>query len=241
MKFTVKLADKIIELNSIYPGLQRYCKDYIVEDLTPDFSVSWTNDEVLAEENSSDTKGFSTAYLETLTALRKICEIFPSYQRFLMHGASISYDGKAYLFTAPSGTGKSTHIRLWHEYLGEGVQIVNGDKPFISIENEEVRIYGTPWAGKENWQRNCSAPLAGICFLKRGTENKIRRMDPVECLTMVFNQIHLPADPAAAGLVLELLDSLLKYVPIYVLECDISEDAVRCSFEALTGLEYPNK
>ena len=233
MKFTVKLADKIIELNSIYPGLQRYCKDYIVEDLTPDFSVSWTNDEVLAEENSSDTKGFSAAYLETLTALRKICEIFPSYQRFLMHGASISYDGKAYLFTAPSGTGKSTHIRLWHEYLGEGVQIVNGDKPFISIENEEVRIYGTPWAGKENWQRNCSAPLAGICFLKRGTENKIYAVTPQGGIAALRRQLYTPTDEALVKKGLALVDRLAQLVPLWQLRCNMQPEAAEVSYRAM--------
>lgn len=239
MKLTVKLAEKRIALEGIYPELKNFFKDYLDEG-EPDFSISWTQEDILAELNRTQDQGFSMTYLETLTALRKISEVFPFHGRFLMHGASIKYNDKAYLFTAPSGTGKSTHIRLWKKHLGDDVDIVNGDKPFLSVENSEVRIYGTPWAGKENWQKNHSAPLHGICLVQRGTHNTIRKMDPVECLNFLIKQIYLPVDAASAGLTLELLDAMLKKVPLYLLECDISEDAVRCSFEALTGLPYPN-
>jgi hypothetical protein len=157
-----------------------------------------------------------------------------------MHGASISYDDKAYLFTAPSGTGKSTHIRLWKKYLGEKVKIVNGDKPFLSIENNTPIIYGTPWAGKERWHRNCSEHLAGICFIQRGFTNTICMLKPEESLSLLFKQVYMPDDAVAVGHTLELLDALIRNVPLYLLECDMSEDAVRCSFETLTGLPYPS-
>lgn len=238
MIFSVKLADKTIQIESQYPELKSFFKDYIIEDTTTDLSVSWTRDEILFEQARSEEKEFSFAYLETLAALRKIAEILPQYQRFLIHGASITFDDSAYLFTAPSGTGKSTHIRLWRKHLGERVNIVNGDKPFVSMQHSHPRIYGTPWAGKENWQRNCCAPLKGICFLQRATCNSIRRLEPSECLPMLFKQVHLPANPVAAGLTLELIDQLINTVPLYLLECDISEEAVRCSFEAMTGLSY---
>lgn len=243
MTFTVKLADMYIQIESKYPDLKTFCKDYIVEGVTPDFSVSWNEDEIWAEKEHETTTNFSPTYLETLTALRKISEILPTYKRLLIHGAAITLDDKAYLFTAPSGTGKSTHIRLWKKYLGPRADIVNGDKPFISLDcNEsgqmEPYIYGTPWAGKERWQKNRRAPLGGICFLRRGKENKIRRLEPAECLGMLFNQVYLPKDALASQLTLELVDIMLQNVPLYLLECDISEDAVKCSFEGMTGLKY---
>lgn len=244
MMFTVGLADKRIQIQGVYPQLKDFFKDYIVEDGPCDFSVSWTEEDILKEREHSESGDYSLSYLETLVALRKIADIFPQQQRVLMHGASISYMDKGYLFTAVSGTGKSTHIRLWRKHLGDQVQIVNGDKPFLSIEKCKdtdkyvVRIYGTPWAGKENWHKNRSVKLDGICFLNRGTTNRIRRIKPEECLSLVFNQIYMPEDPVSAGLTLELLDLLLANVPLYYLECDISESAVRCSFEAMTGLPY---
>ena len=238
MKFIVGLADKYIEINSVYDALRNFFKDYLVTDVTPDFSVSLKQEDISAEQEVTSENQFSPTYLETLALLRKLAEILPSHNRILMHGASISYNEHAYLFTAPSGTGKSTHIRLWKKYLGDDVKIVNGDKPFISLEDEPV-IYGSPWAGKENWHRNCKMPLKGICFVQRGTTNSIRRIEASDCLSLLFKQVYLPADTLAAGLTLELVDMLIKKVPLYVLKCDMSEDAVRCSFEALTGLSYP--
>ncbi len=238
MIFTVGLAGKKIQIQSIHPELQNFFKDYIIEDNSYDFAVSWTESDILKEREHSEDDSFSLPYLETLAALRKIAEVFPKKNRILMHGASISYMDKGYLFTAVSGTGKSTHIRLWRKHLGEQVQIVNGDKPFLSVEDGTVHIYGTPWAGKENWHKNRSVELNGICFLNRGTTNRIRKMKPEECLSLVFNQIYMPENPVSAGLTLELLDKLLASVPLYYLECDISEEAVRCSFEAMTGLSY---
>ena len=246
MIFIVELAEQRIQIHSVYPELKDFFKDYIVEDGEYDFSVSWTEEDILAEQEFSEEKNFPLAYLETLAALRKISEILPTRQRFLMHGASITYNNKAYLFTAASGTGKSTHISLWRKYLGEAVQIVNGDKPFLCIGDADINghrpvcIYGTPWAGKENWQKNRGAELNGICFLCRGTANTIRKIEPAECLSFLMKQIYIPANTVAAGCTLDLMDLLVTNVPLYILECNISEDAVRCSFEAMTGLTYPN-
>ena len=246
MIFIVKLAGQRIQIHSVYPELKDFFKDYIVEGEAYDFSVSWTKEDILAEQEYSEEKNFPLTYLETLAALRKISDILPTRQRFLMHGASITYNDKAYLFTAISGTGKSTHISLWRKHLGEAVQIVNGDKPFLSIGEPDatghrpVHIYGTPWAGKENWQKNRSAQLNGNCFLCRGTTNTIRKIEPAECLSLLMKQVYIPAYTEAAGCTLDLLDLLVTNVPLYILECDISEDAVRCSFEAMTGLKYPN-
>lgn len=247
MIFNVKLVDKIFQVEHIYPETREFCKDYLTDISCPDFCIQITENDISSEQQSSLEQSFSPAYLETLSLLRKIADILPNYQRFLMHGASISYEDDAYLFTAPSGTGKSTHIKLWKKYLGDKVKIVNGDKPFISLDSAndskhiQPLIYGTPWAGKERWQRNCSVPLKGICFLQRGLSNTIRPMTPEECLTMLFRQVYIPSDTAAAGATLELLNVLTQHVPLYLLTCDMSEDAVRCSFEALTGLNYPNE
>lgn len=245
MIFTVKLANRFIQIESVHKELKDFCKDYLVDSCMPDFYIHLSQEDIDFEKQQATEQAFSEPYLETLALLRKISDILPKHRRFLIHGASISYEDKAYLFTAPSGTGKSTHIRLWKKHLGDKVKIVNGDKPFVSLDqNEEGAlcplIYGTPWAGKERWHRNCSEPLKGICFVQRGTTNTIRKMQPEECISMLFHQVYLPNDAGAVGQTLELIDLLVKHVPLYLLTCDISEEAVRCSFEALTGLTYPN-
>lgn len=245
MTFTVELANRVIKVDSVHNELRDFCKDYLIEDCVPDFYIQLTQEDINFEKQQATEQTFSEPYLETLSLLRKISDLLPAHHRFLIHGASISYEDKAYLFTAPSGTGKSTHIRLWKKHLGDKVKIVNGDKPFISLDQGEEGtiyplIYGTPWAGKERWQRNCAEPLKGICFVQRGTTNTIRKLQPEECIMMLFHQVYLPDNQTAVGQTLELVDMLVKHVPLYLLTCDISEEAVRCSFEAMTGLTYPN-
>ena len=237
MIFTVQLADKLIEIQTDSSELADFFKDYIVQEGPAEVTISCTKEEVLSERDTLECD-FPYSYLETLAILRKVSEFLPAKRRLLIHGASISYQEKAYLFTAPSGTGKSTHIKLWRKYLGEEVRIVNGDKPFLSLEEPQTYIFGTPWAGKENWHRNCKMPLSGICFVQRGSSNSIRRLSPLEALPMIMNQVFMPKDATAVGLTLELIDLLLQRVPLYLLKCDISEAAVRCSFEAMTGLTY---
>lgn len=118
MAFTVKLADKIFYIEHVHPELEVFCKDYLTDDATPDFRIQLTEEDIAFEKEYATEQSFSPAYLETLALLRKISDILPNHNRFLMHGASISYEGKAFLFTAPSGTGKSTHIRLWKNIWG---------------------------------------------------------------------------------------------------------------------------
>lgn len=188
---------------------------------------------------------------------RAIAEAMPLYGRFVMHGAAITYGGGAYLFCAPSGVGKSTHIALWKRYLGDGVDIINGDKPFLSLEDgcagEHIRVHGSPWAGKELWQKNRSAELRAVCLITRGEKNSIvrfgdaeslgptERFGPTECLGALMRQIYLPRSAEAAQATLALTDALVRLVPVYRLRCDMSEEAVRCSFEALTGLRYQDE
>lgn len=238
-KFTVNFANLNIGVTSIYEFSKKFCEEYIVNAI-PDFSVE-TTDEKIAREIEISEFTPRPDYAESICLYREIAEIIPNYERCIFHGASIEYDGNGYIFTAVSGTGKSTHINLWKKFLGKDkVNIVNGDKPILHITEKGTTIYSTPYAGKEGWQNHSSAPLKAICVLRRGKENKIYRANVSEILTEVFKQVYRPADKQAAINTLELLDRLLK-LPVYILECDISEEAVKTSFEALTGLSYEER
>ncbi|MCD7823693.1 MAG: hypothetical protein LUG86_06755 [Oscillospiraceae bacterium] len=242
-KFCVRIAGLTIGVEAHYSHLRSFFGEYLSQG-EPDFSVSWTEEEIAAEHDGmkavGQTGSYSMEYLETLAALRKISDILPKYNRFLMHGACISCDDKGYLFTAPSGTGKTTHISLWKKYLSDRIDIVNGDKPILSVEDGTVTVYGTPWAGKEKWQKNRSVKLDGLCFLERGG-NYITGISPEDCLERLFHQVYISREEPFAGKTLELLDEMLTLVPLYLLHCDISEGSVRTSFEAMTGNTYVKK
>ncbi len=240
--FCVNFAKLKIEINCLFDFTRGFCGAYVLPPDHPaacDFSVS-VSEEAIQKEIDSSPYHPRAPYAESICAYREIAEKLPLYDRCVFHGAVISYDGKGYIFTAPSGTGKTTHIRLWQQYLS-GVEIVNGDKPILHIEEDGVTAYATPYAGKEGYENHTSVPLSGICIVEQAPQNSLRRMAPAECLMRIIMQMYKPYNTAAAVKTLELLDRLLSQIPVYVLGCNISEDAVRCSFEGMTGLSYDER
>ena len=235
-EFNLHMADLTIGVKTFYDYTLKYCSEYL-SDMKPDFFVSTTQEKIDAEIEISEFDA-PRDYAESICIYREIAEILPLYDRCVFHGASIEYEGNGYIFTAASGTGKTTHIRLWKKFLGnDNVKIVNGDKPILNIRDDGTTIYSTPYAGKEGYQNHSQAPLKAICIVKRGTTNKITKVASGDVLIDIMKQMYRPFNPEPAVKSLELLDRLLK-LPVYVLECDISEDAVKTSFEALTGLNY---
>lgn len=232
IKIKIKLADIVFEIHGQYAYLKEYCRDYLT-DKESEIQIEVTENDILAEFQDMESNNFSFPYLETLAVLRKIADFMPERNRFLMHGAALSWKNNGFMFTAPSGTGKSTHIALWKRYLGEEIKIINGDKPILQITENEVQIYGTPWAGKEQWQSNANVPLKGICLLQRGKENHIRQIRPVEALSQLMQQVYYTSDVGMAAKTMELLNQVFAQVPVYQMECNISEEAMRCSFNEM--------
>lgn len=235
MQFTLKLADMIIEIDSRYIYTKKLCKDYLIYNKSPDFKIC-VSDIDLQYENID--KNNSLEYIESICIYRKIAEQLPLHNRVVMHGASITYKEDAFVFVAPSGTGKTTHIKLWRKFLGNEVDIINGDKPILHFDERRIIVYGTPWSGKEGWQKNRFAPLKAICILKQGKINKITKIDSHLYLSELLTQIYLPTNASSAEKTLQLFNRLIETIPIYLLECDISEDAVKISFEELTEKVY---
>lgn len=170
-------------------------------------------------------------------------EELPKHGSFIAHAAVVEYDGLAYAFMAPSGTGKSTHIKLWMDTLGPEATVINGDKPILHLDKTpegepQIIAYGSPWAGKEGWQTNTSAPLAGLCFLTRGSTDTCHRISPTEAFDSAVRQIYMPSDPTSAIRTLDFVDVLLQTVPLYRLSCTMDKTAVKASFEAMTGRDF---
>lgn len=239
MNFSIRVADIVFRINCIYPYLHDACADYIVPDSTScDYELEFTEADIERERAESAELNYTSAYLEFISCQRKIADLLPQNNCFLMHGSVITWKDEAFLFTAPSGTGKSTHISLWKQYLGDDVDIVNGDKPFIRVEDDRVFCYGTPWAGKEWWQKPRKAELKGICILRQAAENSIERLTPQLALALLYPQVYFTDETGKAAMTMDMFDSLLINIPIFLLKCNISEGAVKCSFEALTGSSY---
>ena len=219
MKNTYKIADKVILIDSIYPDVHNYCKDYQY-DGKPDFAVSIVQQDIEYEKEKSakedeienkPVRHFSDSYLEELAVYRKIAEKMIDYETVLFHGSVIAVDNEAYLFTAKSGTGKSTHSRLWRQLLGEKAVMVNDDKPLIHIENDQAFVFGTPYNGKHRLGNNICVKLKAISVLERANENSVLPLTKEAIFPMLLQQCFRPSDPEKVIRTLNLLTSTIRY------------------------------
>ncbi len=234
-EFSIRLADFCIRIRTAYDETLRMCTDYLCsDDEQPDLTVA-VPPEAIAAERETATPDMTDGYLESICVYRAICRALPPLGGMLLHAALISDGKQGFAFTADSGTGKTTHIRLWQKAFGKEIKIINGDKPLLRRRDGAWYAYGTPWCGKEGWHINACVPLAGICFLRRGETNILRPYPIAEVVTAIFSQIVLPEDPIALTATLELLDDLVSTVPFYELHCTISEEAAHVARRGMTA------
>ncbi len=164
----------------------------------------------------------------------QFCHQLLKYNGFMLHASAVVYEGKAYLFSAPSGTGKSTHTKLWLEVFGEKAYILNDDKPVVRInEDGQILAYGTPWSGKTDQNRNAGVPLGGICFVERATQNSITRLDTNDAVYKILNQTIRPEDFESMESLLSVLDKVLEKATVYKMGCNISHDAVLVAYNGM--------
>lgn len=156
------------------------------------------------------------------------------YDGMLLHASAVVREGKAYLFSAPCGTGKSTHTSIWRNVFPDAV-ILNDDKPALRREDGRWYAYGTPWSGKTDQNVNMRAELAGICMLRRGEENVIRPFGGAKAVHALLEQTVRPREPGLMGNLLDLLDKLLNEVPVWEMECTMAPEAARVSYETMSG------
>lgn len=227
VQFSVSLTGLVIAVSALYPGTEAFCREFLSSEQA-DFSVSISQADIDYELTRSS--GMSDpAYLETLALLRRIAEKLIDYDTVLFHGSVLAVDGKAYLFTAPSGTGKTTHSRLWLENV-PGCHILNGDKPFLRImEDGKVLACGSPWRGKENYGINEILPLEGICILERDTYNHIEPVSCKDALGRLVRQTFRPADPQLMLKALQLAGIIGQSVNLFHMGCTMDPEAALVS------------
>lgn len=242
----IQLADKIIEVHNLFPLVEKQCEKYRVSETVPaDFQVAIDERDVLFERERSQQareakdpslEPFSMEYLETLAVYRKISEILPFYDTMLFHASALAMDGKAYLFTAKSGTGKSTHASLWRQAFGERVTMINDDKPLLRVTKAETYVCGTPWSGKHGLDTNVTVPVSAIVLLERGAINEARPISASEAFPMLLQQTYRPYDASAMQKTLLLLNQLQNNVRFFRLHCNADAEAAIVSHQALLNV-----
>lgn len=228
----IRIANLNIQINNRYSFLEKQCMNYLYDKDDIDFVVEVSDEEIEAERKNSDYD-YPNGYLESICAYRAIANKIPAYNAFLLHAAIISYDNQGYGFLARSGTGKSTHIKLWKEYLKDVIYI-NGDKPLIRIIDGIPYAFGTPWNGKENYGTNASVPLKAIGFINRSENNYVKEMQNQEILSKLIYQILIPPAEYEASKTFELLNEMLKYTKVYNVYCNMDIEAARIAFNTMS-------
>ena len=224
-----KLADQIIQIESLYPNIHELLKDYRC-DGNADFVLISTSEDIEAERSRSIEKSYSDAYLELLAVQRKLSRWLLTKDVLLFHGSALSMDGRGFIFTAPSGTGKSTHAWLWRERFGERVTMVNDDKPFLKIADDGVTVYGSPWSGKHRLDTNTSVPLHAIAVIERAKENRIERMNPLDAVPVLLQQAYREEEMEG---IFPLVLKLAELIPVYKLKCNMEPEAAQVAYEGM--------
>lgn len=217
----------------------------ITRDLAQPYSIDACSQEDITIE--ADFEDMKAAYphvadevFEYVATGKDFYTKLTDYNGMMLHASAIAVDGKAYLFSADSGVGKSTHTKLWQQVFGEDqVVIINDDKPALRLREGVWYAYGTPWSGKHTVNQNVCCPLAGICFLERGRKNKVEPYSKDDVVFRLLKQTYRPKDLRRADKVLSMVDSLLEKIPMWRMECNMEPEAVQIARDAMEkGLIY---
>ena len=239
-EFLLEIAGQVASVTSLFESTPHHFAKYLTAR-QPDFSIRITDTDLRFEQADADAEAaedgfkhriFPDPFLERAAIQRKFAEHLLNQNVFLAHGSAIAVGGQGYLFTARSGTGKSTHTRLWRECFGQRAAMINDDKPFLELTEDGVLIHGSPWSGKHGLDTNICVPLKGICLLERGSENVIRPAKPEELRELLKG--FRPQSTEQAAKYEALLTDLLKTVPLWHLDCNKNPDAAQTAYAALS-------
>lgn len=235
--FNIGIAGMTFQVTTLHRYSEKYCGQYLIDE-PGEHKIVLTQQDVdderyrCSEKDVGINDSLCTApdhYLESVCLLRALANYISLHNRILMHGSAIAVNGKGYIFTALSGTGKSTHTALLRQLHGENAVMINDDKPFLHIAEDQIYVCGNPWMGKHLLGNNITVPLAGIFFLHRSEENVLNRITPDDALTLLISQCHRPEDPEKMMNSLEMLDNILNRVPLYDFGCNMDMSAAELS------------
>ena len=230
--FKINIVDTVIEICAFNETTKRYCGAFLTDE-EPDYSITMTEEDLKNEATvSADGKVYVN---EEISALyRKIAELLVEEGIVVFHSSAFEVDNNAFLITARSGVGKSTHARNLKEYIGDRFQYINDDKPLLKVEEDKVTVYSNPWNGKERRGNNISSPLKAIFFLSRGEANTYRKIiNKEEIYIKMLTQIYLPKEKAKREKALKAADNILKNINFYEINVTKDIESAKMTYEEI--------
>ena len=230
-----KIAECITEYTPIYDFLDKKMKTYQWNSRGEEkIDIALTLTENFCLRKQKEQKHLTPGQCEYIYTGLEFYTRLLQHNGLMLHSSAVAMDEKCYLFSASSGTGKSTHTKQWQKFFGENkAKIINDDKPALRRTKEGWYAYGTPFSGKTDEQMNCKVKIQGICVLERGEKNDIWKIEPREAIPFLLQQTLIPKDEKLAEALMTLMNDLLREIPVYRMKCNISSEAAQIAYEAM--------
>lgn len=225
-----------VKVNNKYKSFEKLARDYLIDGENFDFEITVSNEDISKEKAIAEPQVveiFSDGYFEDVCIYRKIIEKAHEFNAFMLHGAVFSVDDRCLCLMALSGTGKTTHMRMWHRLLGDKLTVINGDKPLIRIDGGKPIAYGTPYNGKENYGTKTKAVLTDLCFIERAENNSVEKLEKSQALDRIMNQVYLPDDTLGTLDVLDMVDKLLEFCNLWLIKCNPTVNAAEVAYKEI--------
>ena len=231
INFKIKIADIIININAFNESTKKYCEDFLSNE-DSDFTITMSREDLENEKHiNEDGKVYAS---EEISALyRRIADLFIERNIVVFHGSSFKVGNYAFIVTARSGIGKSTHVGLLKKLLGDELTYINDDKPLLEVNDNALMLYSSPWNGKERRGNDIKAPLKAVIFLNRGNNTYQQLTNNQETYFRLLSQIYLPKDKTKREKALKLIDVLLKRVNFYEINVNTDISSAVMTYERI--------
>ena len=236
----IKVADTVFSVEPRFSRSYNMCEDYICQGASA-FHIRCTYEDYDREKEIYEREYHDTApgdiQLETFSILHKVADELIEHDAILFHGAAIALKDSAFVFSAKSGTGKTTHILKWLDSFPEAY-VINGDKPFLKFSHGYNRplVCGSPWAGKEKMQTNTMVPLDSIVFIERAEDNRIEQISFANAFPHMLSQVYRPIDEGKMRKTIRLMKRFSQTVTFWRFYCNnFKDDCLDVAYHALVS------
>lgn len=229
-----RIADVIVEMSPSFSETAYWYEPYrIDEDAEPQMSIvpSFEDMDYLVKNGKDITEAVAENIILCNMFNHRLLKYYGSY----IHSSALKYNDKVYLFSGPSGEGKSTHTRKWCRLFPDKTRVINDDKPSFRIIDGKCIVYGTPFAGGTDIQLNDSAELGAIVFIERSQENRLVRLDNRQAITEIMKQTPKRYSSRAQSRLLSMYSDIITAYPVYKLYCENNDGAVEAAFEIVNN------
>lgn len=228
-----KIADLNIKINPVYQATLNRLRPYLSDEKSADLELVPTKEEIQGFANASSV-ACNAEEAEGIVIFNMLCKkILEEFDGFFFHSSSLVMDNEAYIFTAESGTGKSTHTSLWRKRYGDRVKMINDDKPIIRKRDGRFYIYGTPWMGKSEIGNNIKAPIKAVFVLERDSQSSAERVSPSSVIAQLLKATLVFSDKSNMTKLLSLYDEFFSSTQLYRLKCNTDISAAEVAYNAV--------